>query len=112
MNRWVNVFPLIQDKRISGDEIAEVISAWIPSEKIQSVDLIRNKQNGKYWVRLELIDTEIREEFESYELAIVCWKNLEGALGIKSKKKRGPKRKYFEVLKIEELDEVAGTTQD
>lgn len=95
---WVNIFPLLKDKRIAEDKVIEVMSAWIPTHRIRSIDLIRSKENGIYWIRLDLDTDQAREGFDSLTEALKAWKAIEGALGIRNSRKKGPKRIFFEQL--------------
>ena len=98
MREWVNIFPLLKDKRIADDPNTEVLSAWIPTKRIVSLDLIRDKKDGIYSIRIDIDDTQTRQSFNNLPEALAAWKLIEGALGIKNSRKKGPKRIFFEQL--------------
>lgn len=87
---WLNIYPLMICPN------SDMISTWINIDSVKKITFQKSKELFKITVSTDEVDYS--QHFENSEDANKCWNYLHGALGIKMKHRRGPKRKFYETL--------------
>lgn len=95
MNEWINVFPTLKPE--AQDPKIEFLSVWL--KNIQKIVFYKEK-GAEIYVVVALCDNkeQIEEKFDNFKEALTAWRNLQGCLGIKTNKRKGPKKRFFEAF--------------
>lgn len=96
VNDWVNVYPTLKPE--AQDPKIEFLSVWI--KNIQKIVFYKEK-GSEIHVVVALCDNkeQIEEKFDTFKEALPAWRNLQSCLGIKTNRRRGPKKRFFEDFK-------------